>query len=175
MKPKLPNFTKPILHQSRCTLACLMRYWPLRNSRKNTEIAARYTFFTFNSKCFVPIFIIWKLTDFCLLQDILCCDCDKKGKAPFHWLYHKCKSCGSYNTKVIKVDTDSHCSTSNQWAHLGLSRFLFDLHTLHWKYPFNPRIDGCTTLIPKQKKLFIIRQNDRWTLMLLMDFKCTSM
>lgn len=47
-------------------------------------------------------------------HDILCCDCDKKGKAPFHWLYHKCKSCGSYNTKVIKVDTDSHCSTSNQ-------------------------------------------------------------
>lgn len=123
MKPKLPNFTKLILHQSRCTLACLMRYWPLRNCRKNTEIAVRYTFFTFNSECFVPIFIVWKLTDFCLLQDILCCDCDKKGKAPFHWLYHKCKSCGSYNTKVIKVDTDSHCSTSNQWAHLGLSRF----------------------------------------------------
>ncbi|KAH7516505.1 hypothetical protein FEM48_Zijuj10G0142300 [Ziziphus jujuba var. spinosa] len=48
-------------------------------------------------------------------QDILCNDCDKKGKAPFHWLYHKCQSCGSYNTKVIKVDSSSsHCLTSNQ-------------------------------------------------------------
>ncbi|PON78657.1 43kDa postsynaptic protein [Parasponia andersonii] len=47
-------------------------------------------------------------------QDILCNDCDKKGNAPFHWLYHKCTFCGSYNTKVIKVDLDSLCSTSNQ-------------------------------------------------------------
>ncbi|GFP84674.1 uncharacterized ring finger protein c2f3.16 [Phtheirospermum japonicum] len=37
-------------------------------------------------------------------QDILCNDCDRKGTAPFHWLYHKCVSCGSYNTRVIKVD-----------------------------------------------------------------------
>eukprot|EP00252_Welwitschia_mirabilis_P007505 TRINITY_DN18928_c0_g3_i3.p1 TRINITY_DN18928_c0_g3~~TRINITY_DN18928_c0_g3_i3.p1 ORF type:complete len:231 (+),score=37.57 TRINITY_DN18928_c0_g3_i3:80-694(+) len=34
-------------------------------------------------------------------QDILCNDCEKKGAAPFHWLYHKCSSCGSYNTRVI--------------------------------------------------------------------------
>ncbi|XP_054795551.1 LOW QUALITY PROTEIN: zinc finger protein BRUTUS-like [Prosopis cineraria] len=34
-------------------------------------------------------------------QDILCNDCDKKGSAPFHWLYHKCGLCGSYNTRVI--------------------------------------------------------------------------
>eukprot|EP00257_Ricinus_communis_P020353 XP_015579561.1 zinc finger protein BRUTUS [Ricinus communis] len=48
-------------------------------------------------------------------QDILCNDCEKKGTAPFHWLYHKCRYCGSYNTRVIKVDsTNSHCSTSNQ-------------------------------------------------------------
>ncbi|KVI05382.1 zinc finger protein BRUTUS isoform X1 [Cynara cardunculus var. scolymus] len=43
-------------------------------------------------------------------QDILCNDCDKKGSAPFHWLYHKCGSCGSYNTRVIKVDPISDCS-----------------------------------------------------------------
>ncbi|XP_071686362.1 zinc finger protein BRUTUS-like [Rutidosis leptorrhynchoides] len=43
-------------------------------------------------------------------QDILCNDCDKKGSAPFHWLYHKCGSCGSYNTRVIKVDTIADCS-----------------------------------------------------------------
>ncbi|XP_031248164.1 zinc finger protein BRUTUS-like [Pistacia vera] len=49
-------------------------------------------------------------------QDILCNDCDKKGNARFHWLYHKCGFCGSYNTRVIKVDmmTNTNCSTSNQ-------------------------------------------------------------
>ncbi|XP_057812774.2 zinc finger protein BRUTUS isoform X2 [Cryptomeria japonica] len=34
-------------------------------------------------------------------QDILCNDCEKKQKAPFHWLYHKCSTCGSYNTRAI--------------------------------------------------------------------------
>eukprot|EP00250_Pteridium_aquilinum_P020435 c24812_g2_i1 orf=723-3299(-) len=34
-------------------------------------------------------------------QDILCNDCEGKGKAPFHWLYHKCQKCGSYNTRAI--------------------------------------------------------------------------
>ncbi|KAF3628022.1 putative HBS1-like protein-like [Capsicum annuum] len=36
-------------------------------------------------------------------QDILCNDCERKGRAPFHWLYHKCGFCGSYNTRVIQV------------------------------------------------------------------------
>ncbi|KAG6601280.1 Zinc finger protein BRUTUS, partial [Cucurbita argyrosperma subsp. sororia] len=40
-------------------------------------------------------------------QDILCNDCSNKGKARFHWLYHKCGNCGSYNTKVIKVSSSS--------------------------------------------------------------------
>ncbi|CAM6015632.1 unnamed protein product [Sphagnum balticum] len=35
------------------------------------------------------------------LQDILCNDCEQKGTAPFHWLYHKCSLCGSYNTRTI--------------------------------------------------------------------------
>ncbi|KAJ8771863.1 hypothetical protein K2173_027040 [Erythroxylum novogranatense] len=35
------------------------------------------------------------------LQAILCNDCEKKGAAPFHWFYHKCPFCGSYNTRVI--------------------------------------------------------------------------
>ncbi|XP_050221797.1 zinc finger protein BRUTUS-like [Mercurialis annua] len=48
-------------------------------------------------------------------QDILCNDCDKKGTTPFHWLYHKCGGCGSYNTRVIKVDsTNLNCTTPNQ-------------------------------------------------------------
>ncbi|KAG2599907.1 hypothetical protein PVAP13_5KG488400 [Panicum virgatum] len=45
-------------------------------------------------------------------QDILCNDCEKKGRCRFHWLYHKCSSCGSYNTRVIKTDT-ADCSTPN--------------------------------------------------------------
>ncbi|PKU61987.1 zinc finger protein BRUTUS-like [Dendrobium catenatum] len=44
-------------------------------------------------------------------QDILCNDCDKKGTSRFHWLYHKCNFCGSYNTRVIKTET--YCSASN--------------------------------------------------------------
>ncbi|XP_077244625.1 zinc finger protein-like protein [Tasmannia lanceolata] len=44
-------------------------------------------------------------------QDILCNDCDRKGTARFHWLYHKCGFCGSYNTRVIK--NEASCSTSN--------------------------------------------------------------
>ncbi|KAJ0049275.1 hypothetical protein Pint_15297 [Pistacia integerrima] len=34
-------------------------------------------------------------------QAILCNDCEKRGAAPFHWLYHKCPSCGSYNTRLL--------------------------------------------------------------------------
>ncbi|XP_047330056.1 zinc finger protein BRUTUS-like [Impatiens glandulifera] len=42
-------------------------------------------------------------------QHILCNDCDKKGMSRFHWLYHKCGFCGSYNTRVIKADSNSCC------------------------------------------------------------------
>nr|PNR27802.1 hypothetical protein PHYPA_029954 [Physcomitrium patens] len=34
-------------------------------------------------------------------QEILCNDCEQKSTAPFHWLYHKCEGCGSYNTRTI--------------------------------------------------------------------------
>ncbi|XP_010506712.1 PREDICTED: uncharacterized protein LOC104783276 [Camelina sativa] len=47
-------------------------------------------------------------------QDILCNDCERKGTTRFHWLYHKCGSCGSYNTRVIKTETTPpDCSTSS--------------------------------------------------------------
>ncbi|KAL9262924.1 Zinc finger protein BRUTUS-like protein [Drosera capensis] len=46
-------------------------------------------------------------------QVILCNDCGKKGMARFHWLYHKCGLCGSYNTRVIKAETvNPDCSAS---------------------------------------------------------------
>ncbi|XP_057806356.1 zinc finger protein BRUTUS-like At1g74770 [Salvia miltiorrhiza] len=34
-------------------------------------------------------------------QVILCNDCEQRGTASFHWLYHKCLYCGSYNTRVL--------------------------------------------------------------------------
>ncbi|XP_061989050.1 zinc finger protein BRUTUS [Rosa rugosa] len=47
-------------------------------------------------------------------QDILCNDCDRKGTSRFHWLYHKCGNCGSYNTRVIKGEaTNTDCPMSN--------------------------------------------------------------
>lgn len=35
------------------------------------------------------------------VQVILCNDCQKRGTASFHWHYHKCPYCGSYNTRLI--------------------------------------------------------------------------
>ncbi|KAL1812482.1 hypothetical protein ACET3Z_022547 [Daucus carota] len=34
-------------------------------------------------------------------QAILCNDCEKRGSASFHWFYHKCPHCGSYNTRLL--------------------------------------------------------------------------
>lgn len=45
------------------------------------------------------------------VQEILCHDCEKKGTCGFHWLYHKCVFCGSYNTRVISTN---QCTSSHQ-------------------------------------------------------------
>lgn len=46
-------------------------------------------------------------------QEILCNDCERKGTARFHWLYHKC-GCGSYNTRVIKGEAaNSDCPSTH--------------------------------------------------------------
>ena len=34
-------------------------------------------------------------------QDVLCNDCGVKSSAPFHFVYHKCGGCGSYNTRLL--------------------------------------------------------------------------
>eukprot|EP00294_Goniomonas_avonlea_P010916 CAMPEP_0114542406 /NCGR_PEP_ID=MMETSP0114-20121206/1820_1 /TAXON_ID=31324 /ORGANISM="Goniomonas sp, Strain m" /LENGTH=397 /DNA_ID=CAMNT_0001726705 /DNA_START=138 /DNA_END=1331 /DNA_ORIENTATION=+ len=39
-----------------------------------------------------------------LTSHILCSDCETRGSAPFHFTYHKCGSCGSYNTKVVSTE-----------------------------------------------------------------------
>ncbi|XP_050222986.1 zinc finger protein BRUTUS-like At1g74770 [Mercurialis annua] len=38
-------------------------------------------------------------------QVIICNDCEKKGDARFHCQYHKCSTCGSYNTRVLESDS----------------------------------------------------------------------
>ncbi|KAI9030405.1 RING finger and CHY zinc finger domain-containing protein [Hyaloraphidium curvatum] len=34
---------------------------------------------------------------------VLCNDCEQKSYAKYHFLYHKCASCASYNTRVLKT------------------------------------------------------------------------
>jgi RING finger/CHY zinc finger protein 1 len=34
---------------------------------------------------------------------VFCNDCEKKTYAPYHFQYHKCQHCFSYNTAVIKI------------------------------------------------------------------------
>jgi RING finger/CHY zinc finger protein 1 len=36
---------------------------------------------------------------------ILCNDCEEKSTTKFHFVYHKCQKCQSYNTKIIKTFT----------------------------------------------------------------------
>ncbi|KAG2445115.1 hypothetical protein HYH02_008982 [Chlamydomonas schloesseri] len=35
------------------------------------------------------------------MQQVLCNDCGKMGFAPFHFVYHSCPHCRSYNTRVL--------------------------------------------------------------------------
>ena len=37
----------------------------------------------------------------CQRQQVLCRDCERRSEAPFHFVYHKCQNCGSYNTAVV--------------------------------------------------------------------------
>ena len=41
-----------------------------------------------------------------LKSAIFCNDCEAKTEASFHFMYHKCAKCGSYNTKVVKTFED---------------------------------------------------------------------
>ncbi|KAL1916101.1 uncharacterized protein VTP21DRAFT_6105 [Calcarisporiella thermophila] len=34
---------------------------------------------------------------------VFCNDCEQRCEAPYHFLYHKCKGCGSYNVKVLNT------------------------------------------------------------------------
>jgi zinc finger-like protein len=34
-------------------------------------------------------------------QSVLCQDCGKVGRAAYHWVYHACPHCKSYNTRIL--------------------------------------------------------------------------
>jgi zinc finger-like protein len=34
-------------------------------------------------------------------QAVLCHDCGRRGTCPFHFVYHSCQHCKSYNTRVL--------------------------------------------------------------------------
>lgn len=38
---------------------------------------------------------------------ILCNDCEQRSEVPYHFFYHKCQHCTSYNTTVLSVKAHS--------------------------------------------------------------------
>jgi zinc finger-like protein len=34
-------------------------------------------------------------------QEVLCNDCGERGTTRFHFVYHKCPGCSSFNTRVV--------------------------------------------------------------------------
>jgi RING finger/CHY zinc finger protein 1 len=43
---------------------------------------------------------------------VLCNDCEMKSTAKFHFVYHKCSFCKSYNTKVLKTFNEEEEASS---------------------------------------------------------------
>ena len=37
-------------------------------------------------------------------SDIICNDCQEKSNVPFHFMYHKCPNCNSWNTDLVKIE-----------------------------------------------------------------------
>lgn len=46
-----------------------------------------------------------------LISTILCNDCEMKSDTSYHFLYHKCQYCASYNTKVLRTTSAEHQET----------------------------------------------------------------
>lgn len=44
---------------------------------------------------------------------IFCNDCEERSWTKFHFIYHKCSSCASYNTKLLKTAEDEDSSSSD--------------------------------------------------------------
>jgi zinc finger-like protein len=78
---------------------------------------AAYTRYSYScpvcSKSLGDMSVYWRMIDSLLAaerlppeyggrtQAVLCSDCGAAGDAPFHFVYHKCGRCGSYNTRVL--------------------------------------------------------------------------
>ncbi|KAI8827239.1 zinc-ribbon-domain-containing protein [Fimicolochytrium jonesii] len=39
-----------------------------------------------------------------LVSNVYCNDCERRTRARYHFVYHKCGGCGGYNTKVVGVE-----------------------------------------------------------------------
>lgn len=51
------------------------------------------------------------------MQVILCNDCEKRGTASFHWFYHKCPYCGSYNTRLLWLSSQGCVPEATRYAY----------------------------------------------------------
>ncbi|CAO3693611.1 unnamed protein product [Rhizopus stolonifer] len=46
------------------------------------------------------------------ISHIFCNDCETRTKAKYHFFYHKCGGCGSFNTTVLKTENTSETATA---------------------------------------------------------------
>lgn len=70
--------------------------WVCRKNSGSSLLSFSYSNFYLIQRFQIYFNRLWKE-----LQVILCNDCEKRGEATFHWLYHKCSYCGSYNTRLL--------------------------------------------------------------------------
>ncbi|PJF20036.1 MutS family protein MSH5 [Paramicrosporidium saccamoebae] len=49
-------------------------------------------------------------------SQILCNDCEKKSVAKFHFVYHRCEHCSSYNTKLLRTFSSDDVSAESEWS-----------------------------------------------------------
>lgn len=47
------------------------------------------------------------------ISHIFCNDCEKKTPAKYHFFYHKCGHCGSFNTTVLKTENTEETQSSD--------------------------------------------------------------
>lgn len=59
----------------------------------------QYTHPSICLNCYINRGTIYQAETF--LQGVLCNDCGKRGQADFHFVYHKCPHCNSYNTRLV--------------------------------------------------------------------------
>lgn len=48
------------------------------------------------------------------ISHIFCNDCEKKTPAKYHFFYHKCGSCGSFNTTVLKTENTEETAQNSK-------------------------------------------------------------